>query len=140
MKVIVFIKANEESEAGVLPSEELLNEMGKYNEALVKAGIMLNGEGLKSSSEGKLVIFKGKDRTVVDGPFPDSKNSVAGFWTWNVKSMDEAVEWVKRMPNPMNAESQVEIRPIFEAEDFGEAYTPEARERDERLRKQLEKK
>ena len=140
MKVIVFIKATEESEAGVLPDEELLNEMGKYNEALVKAGIMLNGEGLKSSAEGKRVVFKGKDRKIIDGPFADTKNLVAGFWTWNVKSMDEAVDWVKRMPNPMNSESEVEIRPIFEAEDFGEAYTPEVREREERLRKQLEDK
>ena len=140
MKVIVFIKATEEFEAGVLPDEELLNEMGKYNEALVKAGIMLNGEGLKSSAEGKRVVFKGKDRKIIDGPFADTKNLVAGFWTWNVKSMDEAVDWVKRMPNPMNSESEVEIRPIFEAEDFGEAYTPEVREREERLRKQLEDK
>ncbi len=140
MKVIVFIKATEEFEAGVLPDEELLNEMGKYNEELVKAGIMLNGEGLKSSAEGKRVVFKGKDRKIMDGPFPDTKNLVAGFWTWNVKSMDEAVEWAKRIPNPMNSESQVEIRPIFEAEDFGEAYTPEVREREERLRKLLEEK
>jgi hypothetical protein len=140
MKVIVFIKGTDESEAGVLPSEQLLNEMGKYNEELVNAGIMLNGEGLKPSSEGKLVTFSGKNRTVLDGPFPETKNPIAGFWTWNVKSMDEAVEWVKRMPNPMNVESQVEIRPVFEAQDFGEAYTPEVREREERLRKQLEGK
>ena len=140
MKVMVLIKATDEFEAGLLPGEQLLTDMGKYNEELVNAGIMLTGEGLKSSAEGKRVVFKGKDRTVVDGPFPDTKSLVAGFWTWNVKSMDEAVEWAKRIPNPMNSESQVEIRPIFEAEDFGEAYTPEVREREERLRKLLEEK
>jgi len=132
MKVIVYITATEESEAGVLPSEKLLNDMGKYNEELIKAGIMLNGEGLHPSAKGKRVIFSGQNRTVIHGPFTESKDLVAGFWIWQVKSMDEAVEWVKRMPNPMNAESEVEIQPIFEAEDFGEAFTPELQEREER--------
>src|SRR3954463_16650332 len=116
-RFLVMIKANEESEAGVMPSEELLAAMGAYNEELVKAGIMLAGEGLHPSSKGKRVVFSGSNRTVVDGPFAETKELIAGFWLWQVKSMDEAVEWLKRCPNPMNTESAVEIRPVFEAED-----------------------
>jgi hypothetical protein len=134
MRVIVMVKATKESEAGKMPDEKLLTEMGRYNEELVKAGIMSAGEGLHPSSKGKRVRFSGPKRTVIDGPFAETKELVAGFWLWNVKSMDEAVEWLKRCPNPHNEESEVEIRPIFEAEDFGEAFTPELRAQEQRLR------
>ena len=136
MRVIVLVKASTESEAGEMPSEALLTEMGKYNEELVKAGIMLAGEGLHPSSRGKRVRFTGKQRSVIDGPFAETKELVAGFWLWQVKSMDEAVEWLKRAP--FDGGTEVEIRQVFEAEDFGADYTPELRARDERLRQQLE--
>ena len=136
MRVMVIVKANKDSEAGVLPSKEILTEMGKFNEKLVNAGIMLAGEGLQSSSKGKRVKFSGERRTVIDGPFAETKELIAGFWMWKVKSMDEAVEWLKRAP--FDGETEVEIRQIFEAEDFGENLTPEAREREQRLRKQSE--
>lgn len=138
MKVMVLVKATKDSEEGIMPSEQLLNEMGKYNEELVKAGIMLQGEGLHPSSKGVRVRFSGKNRTVIDGPFAETKELVAGFWMWKVASMQEAVEWVKRCPNPMLGDSEIEIRPVFELEDFGDAATPEVREREERLRKELE--
>ena len=138
MRVIVIVKASKESEAGVMPDEKMLAEMGKYNEELVKAGIMLAGEGLHPSSRGKRVRFSGTNRTVVDGPFAETKELVAGYWLWQVKSMDEAVEWLKKCPNPHNEESEVEIRQVFEAEDFGAEFTPELRERDQRLRGQIE--
>ncbi len=134
MKVMVIVKATADSEAGKLPSQQLLTEMGNYNEELVKAGIMLAGEGLQPSSQGARVRFSGKDRTVTDGPFAETKELIAGFWLWQVKSMDEAIGWVKRCPNPMPGDSEIEIRPLFSAEDFGEAMTPELREQDERLR------
>jgi hypothetical protein len=137
MRVMVIIKATEESEAGVMPSEQLLTEMGKFNEELVNAGLMLAGEGLHPSSRAKRVRFSGSKRTVTDGPFPETKELIAGFWIWKVNSMEEAVEWVKRCPNPMNTESDVEIRPIFEAEDFGEEYTPELQQQDERCAQRL---
>jgi hypothetical protein len=137
---MVIVKASKESEAGEMPSEQLLTEMGKYNEELVKAGIMKAGEGLHPSSKGKIVRFSGSRRTVIDGPFAEAKELVAGFWIWQVKSMDEAIEWAKRCPNPMEGESDLEIRPIFEAEDFGAEYTPELRAQDERLRKEIEAK
>ena len=140
MRVMVMVKANKDSEAGVMPEQKLLAEMGKYNEELVKAGIMLDGEGLKPSSEGKRVRFSGDKRTVVDGPFAETKELVAGYWIWKVKSMDEAIEWVKRCPNPMPGESEIEIRPIFEAEDFGAEFTPELREQEARLRAQIASK
>jgi len=136
---MVIVKASKESEAGVLPSEQLLAEMGKYNEELVKAGIMQAGEGLHPSVKGKRVRFSGDRRTVVDGPFSETKELIAGYWLWKVKSIDEAVEWVKKCPNPTGEESEIEIRPIFEAEDFGPALTPELREQDERLRAQMSK-
>lgn len=138
MKVIVFVKATEESEAGEMPEEQLFEDMTKFNEELVKAGIMLAGEGLKPSSEGARVVFAGKQRKVIDGPFAETKELVAGFWIWQVKSLEEAVEWVKRCPNPMRGESIIEIRPVFEDEDFGEALTPELRERQDRLREATE--
>jgi hypothetical protein len=137
MRVMVIVKASKESEAGALPDPELLTQMGKYNEELVKAGIMLAGDGLQPSSKGKRVRFSGSKRTVIDGPFAESKELVAGFWIWQVRSMDEAVEWLKRCPNPHNEETEVEIRPVFEAADFGDNLTPEAKEREERLRRQL---
>jgi hypothetical protein len=137
MRVMVLVKANEDTEAGVMPSEQLLTEMGAYNEELVKAGIMLAGEGLHPSSKGKRVRFSGEQRTVIDGPFAETKELIAGFWLWQVRSMDEAVEWVKRCPNPTGAESEIEIRPVFEAEDFGAEFTPELRAQEERLRSQL---
>ncbi|ADB19227.1 YCII-related protein [Pirellula staleyi DSM 6068] len=140
MKVMVIVKASKSSEASVMPSEELLNDMGKYNEQLVAAGIMLSGDGLKASSFGKRVVFSGKDRTVYDGPFSETKELIAGFWMWQVKSMDEAMEWVKKCPNPMLEDSEIEIRPVFEMEDFGDAVTPEVMEREARLRQQLEGK
>jgi hypothetical protein len=137
MRVMVIIKADKDSEAGVMPSEQLLTEMGNFNEELVKAGIMLAGEGLHPSSKGKRVRFSGTQRNVIDGPFAETKELIAGFWLWQVKDMDEAVEWVKRCPNPMGQESEVEIRPVFEAEDFGAEFTPEAREQEERLRAEI---
>jgi len=136
MRVMVLIKANSDTEANVMPSEELLTEMGKYNEALVKAGVMLAGEGLHPSSKGKRVRFSDTKRTVIDGPFAETKELVAGFWLWQVKSMEEAVEWIKRCPNPTGAESMIELRPVFEAEDFGAELTPELRAQEERLREQ----
>jgi hypothetical protein len=134
MRVMVLIKANKDTEAGVLPDEKLLTAMGKFNEELVKAGVMLAGEGLHPSSKGARVRFSGKKRTVVDGPFAETKELVAGFWLWQVKSMKEAIEWVKRCPNPVYDDTEIEIRPVFEADDFGEALTPELREAEERLR------
>jgi hypothetical protein len=137
MRVMVIVKATRDSETGVLPSQELITAMGNYNEELVKAGIMLAGEGLKPSSQGKRLRFSGSKRTVVDGPFSETKELIAGYWIWQVRSMEEAVEWLKRCPNPMPGESEVEIRPVFEASDFGENLTPEAREQEERLREQI---
>jgi hypothetical protein len=137
MRVMVIVKATAGSEAGDMPSQQLLTDMGRYNEELVKAGIMLAGEGLKPSSQGKRVRFSGAKRTVIDGPFAETKELIAGYWLWQVRSMDEAVEWVRRCPNPMTTDSDIEIRPIFEAEDFGAEFTPELREQEERLRSQL---
>ena len=133
MRVVVIVKATRESEAGRLPSTELLTAMGNFNEELVKAGIMLAGEGLHPSSRGKRVHFAGKTRVVIDGPFAETKELIAGFWIWQVKSMAEAVEWVKRCPNPMESDSDIEIRPVFVAEDFGAEFTPELRAQEERL-------
>lgn len=141
MKVMVIVKATKNSENGVMPDERLLTEMGKYNEALVKAGVMLAGEGLTPSSRGKRVQFSGSKRTVVDGPFSETKELIAGFWLWEVRSMEEAVEWVRRCPDPMPGEaSELEIRPVFEADDFGEAYTPELREKADALQAELDQK
>lgn len=137
MRVMVIVKATKDSEAGVPPGKELIEAMGKYNEELVKAGIMLAGDGLKPSSKGKRVRFSGDKRTVIDGPFTETKELIAGYWVWQVRSMEEAVEWLKRCPNPMPGESDVEIRPFFEAEDFGDNLTPEAKEREQRLREQI---
>jgi|SRR5712671_2173127 len=138
MRFMVMVKATEDSEAGVMPSEKLLAAMGKYNEELVKAGVMLAGEGLQPSSKGKRVKFSGAKRTVIDGPFTETKELIAGFWLWQVRSMDEAIEWVKRCPNPFEeGESEIEIRQVFEADDFGAEFTPELREQEERLRKQM---
>jgi hypothetical protein len=140
MRVMVIVKATKDSEAGILPSEALLAAMGKYNEELVKAGVMLAGEGLHPSSRGKRVAFSGGKKSVVDGPFSETKELIAGFWLWQVKSMDEAVEWIKRCPDPMpGEESVIEIRPVFEADDFGEEFTPELRAQEERLRAELER-
>ena len=139
MRVMVLVKATKDSETGVIPSRELLAEMGKYNEELVKAGIMLAGEGLQPSSKGKRVRFSGAGRTIIDGPFAETKELVAGFWIWQVTSMDEAVEWVRRCPNPMPGESEIEIRQVFEAEDFGEELTPELRAQEDRLRAKIDK-
>lgn len=139
MKVMVMVKATQDSEAGVMPSEQLLTEMGQYNEELVKAGIMLAGEGLHPSSKGVRVRFAGTNRSVVDGPFTETKELVAGYWLWQVNSMEEAIAWVKRCPNPMPGASEIEIRPVFEAEDFGEEFTPELREQEERIRAEAEK-
>jgi hypothetical protein len=136
MRFMIIVKADKNSEAGVLPSTELLAAMGKYNEELVKAGVMLAGEGLQPSSKGARVKFSGKKRTVIDGPFAETKELIAGFWLIQVKSKEEAIEWVKRCPNPMEGETEIEIRQVFEADDFGEAFTPELREQEERLRKQ----
>jgi len=138
MRVMVMVKANEDSEAGALPSTEMLTEMGKYNEELVKAGIMLDGEGLHPSSRGVRIQFSGDQRDVVDGPFTETKELIAGYWVWQVRDMDEAIEWAKRCPNPTGVESALELRPVFELDDFGDNVTPEVRERDERLRSQLE--
>jgi hypothetical protein len=140
MRVMVIVKATKDSEAGTMPSEQLLTEMGKYNEELAKAGIMLAGEGLHPSSKSKRVRFNGTNRTVIDGPFSETKELIAGYWLWQVKSMDEAVAWVRKCPNPMPGESEIEIRPVFEAADFGAAYTPEVREQEDRIRAQIEKK
>ncbi len=140
MRVMVMIKADESTEAGVMPSEQELAEMGAFNEELVKAGIMLAGEGLHPSSKGKRVLFSGEKRTVIDGPFAETKELIAGFWIWQVNSMDEAVEWARRMPNPTHSESIVEIRPVFEEDDFGDAFTPDLREREQALRAQVEAK
>ena len=137
MRVMVIVKATKDSEAGVLPSQELLTAMGKYNEELVKAGIMLAGEGLQPSSKGKRVRFSGNKRSLIDGPFTETKEMIAGYWIWQVRSMEEAVEWLKRCPNPMPGESEVEIRPVFEASDFGENFTPKLREQEERWREQI---
>ena len=136
MRFMVIVKATKDSEAGVLPSEELLTAMGKYNEELAKAGILLAGEGLQPSSKGARVRFSGPKRTVVDGPFAETKELIAGFWIWKVKSKEEAIEWVKRCPNPMPGDSEIEIRQLFEAEDFGEQFTPELKEQAERTYKQ----
>src|SRR3954447_25351437 len=136
MRFMVMVKATEESEAGQMPSQELLAEMGRYNEELVKAGVMVAGEGLHPSSKGVRVRFDGANRRVIDGPFAETKELVAGFWIFQVKSLEEAVEWVKRCPNPMQGPSEIEIRQIFEAEDFGDEFTPELREQEERLRQQ----
>jgi hypothetical protein len=138
MRVMVLVKATKDSEAGIMPSTELLEAMGRYNEELAEAGIMLAGEGLKPSSEGKRVAFDGDSRSVVDGPFAATGELIAGFWLWQVKDMDEAVAWVKRCPNPMPGPSEIEIRPVFEAADFGEALTPDLAEREDRLRDRLE--
>jgi hypothetical protein len=137
MRVMVLVKATKDSEAGVMPKQELLAEMGKFNEELVKAGVMLAGEGLHPSSKGARVHFSGDKRTVTDGPFAETKELVAGYWLWQVRSMDEAVEWAKRCPNPMEEGGVLEIRPVFEAEDFGEEFTPELREQEERLRAEI---
>jgi hypothetical protein len=138
MRFKVLVKATPDSEAGVMPSEQLLAEMGRFNEELVKAGVMQAGEGLHPSSKGARVRFSGKDRKVIDGPFAETKELVAGFWIWNCASLQEAIDWVKRCPNPMPGDSEIEIRQIFEAEDFGEALTPELREQEERLRAQMD--
>jgi hypothetical protein len=137
MRFMILIKATKDSEAGLMPSEQLLTEMGKFNEELVKAGVMLAGEGLHPSSKGARVRFSGGKRTVIDGPFAETKELLAGFWLWQVKSKEEAIEWVKRCPNPHNEKTEVEIRQIFEAEDFGAEFTPELREQEERLRAQI---
>jgi len=137
MRIMVLVKATQESEAGLLPSTELLEAMTKFNEELVNAGIMLAGEGLQPSANGKRVTFNGAERTVYDGPFEETSELVAGFWLWKVKDMAEAVEWVKRCPNPMSGPSEIEIRPLFEAADFGEALTPEIAEAEDRIRKRL---
>ena len=141
MRFMILVKADKNSEAGVLPDEKLLTEMGKFNEELVKAGVMLAGEGLQPSSKGARVKFSGSKRTVVDGPFAETKELIAGFWLWQVKSKEEAIEWVKRCPNPFpGRESEIEIRQLFEAEDFGAEFTPELREQEDRLRAQMDKK
>jgi hypothetical protein len=137
MRFMVIVKASKDSEAGVMPSEKLLAEMGKFNEELVKAGVMLAGEGLQPSSKGARVKFSGTKRTVIDGPFTESKELIAGFWLWQVKSREEAIEWVKRCPNPMEGESEIEIRQVFEASDFGAEFTPELREQEGRLRAEI---
>ena len=139
MRVMVIVKASKESEAGQMPSQKLLEDMGKFNEQLVKAGIMLAGDGLHPSSRGKRVKFSGSKRTVVDGPFAETKELVAGFWIWQVRSLEEAVEWVRRCPNPMESDSEIEIRPFFEAEDFGEAFTPELRAQEEKLAAEMKR-
>ena len=138
MRVMVIVKANEDSEAGVLPDKKILTEMGKFNEELVKAGVMLAGEGLHASSKGKRVKFSGAERTVIDGPFAETKELIAGFWLWQVRSMDEAIEWLKRAP--FDGGTEIEVRQVFEAEDFGAEFTPELREQEERLRAEIETK
>ncbi len=139
MRVMVIVKATKNSEAGVMPDEELIAAMGKYNEELVKAGIMLDGDGLQPSAKGKRVRFSGSQRTVIDGPFAETKELIAGYWIWQLDSLEEAIEWAKRCPNPMRGEAELEIRPIFEADDFGEAYTPELREHNQRLQEEINK-
>jgi hypothetical protein len=138
MRVMVLIKANPQSEAGEMPSEQLLADMLAFNEELVKAGVMLAGDGLHPSSKGVRVRFSGDERTVIDGPFAETKELLSGYWVWQVKSMDEAIEWVKRIPNTDGADGEVEIRPVFEADDFGDELTPELREKEARLREQVE--
>ena len=138
MRFMVIVKATKDSEAGVFPSEKLLAEMGNFNEELVKAGVMLAGEGLQPSSKGARVRFSGQKRTVMDGPFAETKELIAGFWLWQVNSLEEAIEWVKRCPNPFEGESEIEIRQVFEADDFGAEFTPELREQEERVRAQAE--
>lgn len=140
MRVMVLVKANADTEAGVLPTEQELTDMSNYNEELAKAGVMLGGEGLHPSSKGARVKFSGDRRTVIDGPFTEAKELIAGFWLWQVRSMEEAIEWVKRCPNPTGAESEIEIRPVFESEDFGEAMTPALKEQDERIRTETARK
>lgn len=141
MRFMIIVKASPDSEAGIMPSEELLTAMGNYNEELVKAGIMLAGEGLHPSSKGARVRFSGDKRTVIDGPFIETKELIAGYWLWQVKSKEEAIEWVKRCPNPMpGTEAEIEIRQVFEAEDFGAEFTPELREQEERQREQMNKR
>jgi hypothetical protein len=140
MRCMVLVKASKDSEAGVMPSEKLLAAMGKYNEELMKAGVMLAGEGLHPTAKGARVKFSGDTRTVVRGPFAGPKDLVAGFWMFKVKSLDEAIEWVKRCPNPMEGESEIEIRPVFEAEDFGAEFTPELREAEARMRAEMDKR
>lgn len=140
MRVMVLVKATADSEAGIMPSEEQFAAMGKFNEELVKAGIMLAGEGLHPSRKAARVFFSGRKRTVVDGPFAEAKELVAGFWLWQVKSMEEAIEWVKRCPNPMPGDSVIEVRQVFEADDFGDALTPELRAQEERLRAETEQR
>ena len=140
MRFMILVKANKDSEAGVMPGEKLLTEMGAFNEELVKAGVMLAGEGLHPSAKGARVRFNGAKRTVVDGPFTETKELIAGFWLWQVKSKEEAIEWVKRCPNPMVGESEIEIRQVFSAEDFGVEFTPVLREQEERLRAQITSK
>ena len=137
MRVMVIVKASKDSEAGKMPSTEMLSAMGKYNEQLVKAGIMLAGDGLKPTSKGKRVRFEGDKRSVIDGPFTETKELIAGYWIWQVRSMEEAVEWLKRCPNPHPDACEVEIRPVFEAADFGENLTPELRESEERMRQKI---
>jgi hypothetical protein len=139
MRFMVMVKATKESEAGIMPSEQMLREMGEYNEQLVKAGVMVAGEGLHPSSKGVRVRFSGKNRTVMDGPFAETKELVAGFWLMQVRSKEEVIEWVRRCPNPHEGESEIEIRQVFEAEDFGEAFTPELRAQEERIREQAQK-
>ncbi|HEX2572694.1 MAG TPA: YciI family protein [Polyangia bacterium] len=140
MRVMVIVKATKNSEAGVMPGEQLIADMGKFNEELVKAGIMLAGDGLHPSSRGKRVRFSSGKKTVIDGPFAETKELIAGYWIWQVKSMEEAVEWVRRCPDPMpGEESEIEIRPVFEAEDFGQEFTPELRAQEERLRAEVER-
>jgi len=137
MRFMIIVKATKDSEAGVMPSEKLLAEMGKFNEELARAGVLLAGEGLQPSSKGARVRFSGTKRTVTDGPFSETKELIAGFWLWQVKSKDEAIEWVKRCPNPHNEDCEIEVRQVFEAEDFGAEFTPELREREERVRAQV---
>ncbi|HEX6726760.1 MAG TPA: YciI family protein [Nitrospira sp.] len=134
MRFMIIVKASKDSEAGIMPSEKLLTEMGKFNEELVTAGVLLAGDGLHPTSKGARVKFSGNKRTVIDGPFTETKELIAGFWLWNVKSKEEAIEWVKRCPNPHNEDSEIEIRQVFEAEDFGAEFTPELREQEERVR------
>jgi hypothetical protein len=140
MRFMVMVRANADSEAGEMPSQELLEAMGTYNEELVKAGVLLAGEGLQPSSKGARVRFSGATRTVVDGPFTEAKELIAGFWIFQVRDLDEAIEWVKRCPNPMEGESEIEIRQVFESDDFGEAFTPALREAEDRMRAQLEQR
>ena len=140
MRFMVIIKATKDTEAGVMPDQQLLTEMGNFNEELVKAGIMQSGEGLHPSSKGKRIKFSGSKRTVVDGPFAETKELIAGFWLWQTKSLDEAVEWARRIPNPTGAEGEVEIRQVFESDDFGAAFTPELRAQEDRLRAEMARK